>query len=119
MNKILQNNIYTALKNALSGTTVDIYFLYLPNEDLLKKVTCIYEINNTDNLNTFESKEALKTYTLRIKINASTSKDFSNYSDRIKTKIYALGNMVTLVDEEIFYDSELDIYTEYIQFEIK
>lgn len=119
MNKTLQNTIYTALKNALSGTTVDVYFLYLPNEELLKRVTCIYEINNTDNLNVFESKEAIKTYTLRIKINAPTSTGFSDYSDRIKSKIYSIGNMVTLIDEETFFDNELNIFTEYLQFEVK
>jgi len=119
MNKILQDTIYSSLKEALFGTTVDVYFLYLPNEELLKRVTCVYEINNTDNLNTFDSKEAIKAYTLRIKLNAPTSKDFSDYSDRIKSKMYTVGNMVTLIDEELFFDSELNIFTEYLQFEVK
>jgi hypothetical protein len=118
MNTNLQCQIFNGLKSVLSGYTSHVYFLYLPNEKLLNCLTCVFELNNRDNIATFESKEAIKTYSLKVKLNAPDTTQFGNLSTLIKTKMYTVGKMVRLVDEEVFYDNQLEVFTEFIQFEV-
>jgi hypothetical protein len=124
MNQALLTDIYNQIKKAISGSTSHIYFLYLPSEELLSEITVTYELNNTDNENTFDSKEAIKYYSLKIKLNAPTASVLENESIYIKRSIYALVNVnqkvqyINLVTEELFFDSELNVFTEFLNFEI-
>jgi hypothetical protein len=126
VNQTLLESVYNQIKSAVSATTEHVYFLFLPSEELLQEdLTITYELNNTDNEDTFDSKEALKYYSLRIKMNAPTVRSFSNSSVFIKGNIYVLNQInsdvkqIRLVTEEVFYDSELKVFTEYLQFELQ
>lgn len=125
MNTILQNNIYSQLKSAVSGETSHVYFLYLPSTELLEEITVVYELNNSENEDTFDSKEATKIYGLRVQINAPTSSLFGDISIYIKAKVYNLVQVdenvkhVKLLDEQLFYDDELKVFTEFLRFEIQ
>jgi hypothetical protein len=120
MNLDLINAVDTAIKNAVSASTSIVEFLYLPSEELLKKFTVVYELDNPGNEDTFEFSEAIKTYTLKVKLNAPKLSYFSSNSIYIKQRIYALDvSHVKLINEQIFWDNELKVYTEYLNFQIQ
>jgi hypothetical protein len=121
MNQQLLKAIYDQLKAA--NVTQYVYFLLLPSEDLLQQLTATYELNNIENEDTFDSQEAQKTYRLKIKINAPSTDLITTNSIYIKQKVYALKGMnnikhVKLIIEDLFYDSELKVYTEFQEYEI-
>jgi hypothetical protein len=123
VNSTLLRNVYTGLKSSLSGFTTHVYYLYLPSQELLTEFTVTYEMNNVANEDTFDSKEAVKTYSLIIKSNSPTANSFGDSSIYIKNAIYSLTNSgvncIKLVSEEVFYDSELNVFTEYLNFELQ
>lgn len=122
MNTELLTSTKNAITRAVSGQTKHVYFDHLPDAALLKKLTVVFELSNTDNLNTFDFKELGKTYQLRIKINAPLVENLSNVSIYIKDQIYKLPltNHIRLIeDDDTFFDSELEVWTENITFEIQ
>ena len=125
MNKALTENIYSALRVAVSGLTQHIYFYQLPNEELLSELTVVYTVENTSNLFTFEDPEAAKTYSLTVQINDVSASQFSDLTVFIKESIYGLTvsnervKHIRLNNEELFYDDELNIWTQYLRFEIQ
>jgi len=125
MDSQLLIDVYNQIVKAVSGTTNEVHFLFLPDEKLLKKVTVTYEMNNTANDDTFDSKEAIKTYSLKIRLNAPQSSLFGNLSIYIKQFIYQLKNInssikyINLKTDELFYDNELKVYTDFLNFEIQ
>jgi hypothetical protein len=125
MNKSLLTNIYNAIKSAVSGSTSEVHFIYLPDEALLKLVSVTYQVDNTSNESTFDSLNALKVYSLKVKINAPQSSQLENLSIYIQNKIQSLTSIdnkvkyVKLITEDLFFDNELKIYTEFVSFEIQ
>lgn len=125
MNQTLLENIYNQLTEAVSGTTQHVYFLHLPSDDLLQEFTVVYELNNTENENTFDSPEAEKVYSLQVKLNAPTVNLFLQHSIYIKNAVLRLkainaniGN-VSLTTDTTFYDGEFKVFTNFLNFEIK
>jgi hypothetical protein len=121
MNQAVLTAIYNQLKAA--NVTQYVYFLQLPSEELLQQLTVTYELTNTSNEDTFDTKEAQKTYRLRIKINAPTASQITACSSIYKQKMYKLKGTagidhVKLIDEEIFVDSELKVHTEYQAYDL-
>lgn len=121
----LKSDIYNQIKGAVSGTTEHVYFLYLPSDELLSELTVVYELNNTGNENTFDSPEAEKVYSLQVKLNAPSSNLFEQNSiyiqqavQRLKAINANIGN-VSLTTDTTFYDSELEVFTNFLNFEIK
>jgi hypothetical protein len=125
MNKSLSISIYNQIRNAISGSTDQVYYDHLPSEELLSELTVVYSLNNTDNLLTFEDQEAGKTYQCEVQINDTTSDQFETYSVFIKRSLYDLVKVnqrvkhVKLLNEDVFYDDELFIWTEYLRFEVQ
>lgn len=125
MNTSLQSNILNQIKSAVSGTTSQVHFLHLPDRKLLKEVTVTYQVQQTDNETTFDSLEGLKTYQLQININAPTAISFGNLSiyirDAIKRLVQIDENVhyVRLNTEDVFWDDELEIFTELQLYEIQ
>lgn len=124
MNKTLLQNIKTQLTATLSGSTKHIYYYHLPNKELLKQFTVTYEVQNTGNEKTFEDKEAVKYYSLRVNLNSPTLSDLENKSIYLSNSLYDLKAInpkiknIVQVDEQNFWDDELNIWTEYLNYEI-
>ncbi|HYG03019.1 MAG TPA: hypothetical protein VD927_11285 [Chryseosolibacter sp.] len=122
MNTELLEQIYTSIKGAVSGTTSHVYYFDLPSDELLNEVTVTYEVNNTSNVSTFEG-EALKIFALEIKINVPSNNQLSildQLSIYIKQSVDCLSvNHIRLNNEDRFKDTELNIYTMFLQYELQ
>jgi hypothetical protein len=126
MKKDLLESIYGQIKKAVSGyTKTDIYYSVLPNEDLLKKYSIVYTVSNSSNTDTFDTKEEVKNYLLTVQINNPTTNPIVDSIVFIKQKAYGLASvnssikMVTLNDEDLFYDFDLKIFTGYLKYNIQ
>lgn len=126
MNTALQTSTYNAIKNAVSAITSNVYWLHLPSDDLLNTYSVTYGLNNSANESTFDSPDATRTYSLRINLNAPSADDsFRNLSIYIRDAVYRLSQTVEnvryvrLVTEDAFFDPDLEVYTEFQQYEIQ
>src|SRR5690242_18035784 len=123
MNKPLLESIKNALTTA--SNCPHVYYLHLPSKELLRYFTVTYEVQNPENVGTYEDKESIKIYSLRVNLNAPELSNLENKSIYIKNGVYSLRSAdpkvrsVVLANEQNFWDSELNIYTEYLNFEIQ
>ncbi len=125
MNKALINSIKSQLFKATSGiTTTNIYFLFLPNEELLKTFTVTFELNTKDITHSFDQKELVMDYELIININNPKYEPILDYTVFIKSRIYELvGQLpavktVNLSDEALVYNFDLEIYNGQLRFDV-
>ncbi len=125
MTKALLDSIYTQINKAVSGTTSNIHFLLLPNEELLKVFTVVYAIRNTNNENTFSSKETVKTYQLEVRVNFTSIQSILTNKVFITERLYELPEQnssvkyISLTDEDLLWDFDLKIYTGYLRFNLE
>lgn len=121
MNKQLLTTIKNAIVSAVSGTTKQVYFDHLPDAKLLKEITVVYELKNTDNLSTFDIKELGKTYDLTIKMNSPDVSFGSLSIYNLKDRIYKLeADHIRLIDDlDLFFDPQLEVWTQYLRFRIQ
>jgi hypothetical protein len=121
MNKVLLDNIYEQLKSVVSNS----FFLMLPNEELLKETTVVYDLELSHTEYTFDLSDPSKTYQLTIRINAPSTNlisDKSIYVQQMVKKLTTLNSKIKyvgLIDENLTYNSELDIYTETQRYSIE
>jgi hypothetical protein len=123
MEKNLYDAVFGAIRDAVSASTTNVYFLYLPDEELLSEFTVVYELNERIIEDTFDSKEVIKTYDLQVKLNNSTSATIINNTQPIKDALYNLIDFssimdVRLINTDLFYDDELGVNTGYLKIEI-
>lgn len=121
MNKLLLDSIYSTIYATVSATTKHVYFDFLPDQELLKQLTVVYELQNTSNEQTFDSKESNRLYELSVKINAPQLANLSSLSIyNLRESIYKLQvSHIRLIDEASFYDSDLKVWTNTTRFEVQ
>jgi len=126
MKKDLLDSIYNQIKKAVSGyTKTDVYYSILPNEDLLKNYSVVYNVSNASNVDSFDTKEKVKNYLLTIQINNQTTNQIIDSIVFIKAQVYGLTSvnssikMITEIDEDLFYDFDLKIFTGYLKYNIQ
>lgn len=118
MNRVLHETIHAQL----SGNC-NTYFYQLPNKELLGKKTVVWSLKNVRNNSTFENNEAVKEYLLQVNLNSPSINDLIN-ADTYKNQVNKLVGkadikVVSLIDEELFFDDELKIWTEIIVYELQ
>ena len=126
MNTSLLESIYNNLQSAVSGVTnSQVFYLTVPNDEYLSDLVVVYSIRNNQNVDTFDTKEANKTYELTVKINHPTTEAILTNKVFIVSKIYDLINInsaikcLSMTDDDLFYDFELKIYTDYLKFDLQ
>ena len=114
------------MKKAVSATTTtDIYYQNLPNEELLKTFTVIYDLINGDNVDTFNQMELVKSFLLTVKVSNQTVDKILTNEVFIKDRLYKLTTAnsyikyVSLVDEQLGFDYDLSLNTEILKFNIQ
>jgi hypothetical protein len=106
-------DIRTQLRDALSAQTTHVHYDHLPNKKLLSEFCCTFEVQNNENINTFDTREAVKGYALEVKLNNPTEGEIIDAAVFIKNAIYGLMTidssvaMVTLDEEDFFFNSEV------------
>lgn len=120
MNKSLFDSTYKLIVNAISGTTnLGVYYLQLPNDEVLQGFTVTYKITNASNENTLhrETKEIMKHYNVQVNINNLTTQPILTNQVFIKNALYTLPDVlsnvkcVELVDEFLDFDPNINTYT--------
>lgn len=123
-------DLLTAITTTLRTVTPKVYFLHLPDDSVLKDITITYSLTNSFNDSQIENPEALKTWDLIVNINSpkiTKGTNSNNESERIlqlydpvKESIYSLPvGWIKVINEDFFFDPNLEIYTQMIRFEVK
>jgi hypothetical protein len=127
MNNGLIQTIHATLKNAVSATTNQVYFIYVPDRlNILKRTTLVFTLNNTGNENTLDFKESNKIYGLTAQVNVPEKhlSDLQQLSIYIRTALYRLErsapdiNYVSLLSDDLQFDEELEVYVYTLSFQI-
>jgi hypothetical protein len=120
----LKTNIKNQLYKAVSGNTEHVYFYELPNEDLLKTLTLTYELNNTGNDSTYDSRNSTRNFELQVNINNPTTPLIDHLSIYIMNEVFNLKTVddrvrnVQLLNQFQDRNPDLKIYTEVQRYNI-
>lgn len=130
MTNALLETIYNQLKNASTGITGHVYYINLPDLDILSTDNAIvYSLSLEDSTDTFDAKEISTTQVLEIRhIAKKGSKPLNAFPDtsiyKVKAAAYGLkavssriGN-VSLNSNFIEYDDELETYVMNFSFDL-
>lgn len=117
-------NIKQLIGDQLSNVTSKVYYQYFPAT--FKNgfdVGIVYTVLNSENVNSFDKKEFIKTYPLDIVIRAGSLNQIDNLIPSIKEQIYGLEGgeyiqYITLLTEESEYDDDLKVWESIIQFDL-
>jgi hypothetical protein len=125
MKKDLLDSIYNQIKQAVTGyTSTDVYYTILPNVELLKGYSIVYNVSNAANVDSFDTKERLKFYLLSVQINNTQSQPIIESLVFIKAKLLILASVnnnvhyINVTDEDLAYDFDLKIFTGIIKFNL-
>jgi hypothetical protein len=110
--------IYTAT------TCENIFYYHLPGDIDLGALSITYELNLQECTDCFDGHSVEKIYGLRINLNAPQLSFFGDHSIYVERWMYRLVqrnsrvHYVKLVDENIVYDDELRIFTQFLSFTV-
>jgi hypothetical protein len=116
-------SIYAGIADAIVTVipSANTFYKYFSDEfDFKNNLGCTFEIVNDENINSFDKKEFLKNYNLRILMRYKTVASLLEKSELLKSAIYALPVLnVDLINETIDYDDVLRAYELYLEFDLK
>jgi hypothetical protein len=122
MNKALLDSAYTVLKQSVSALTTNVFFDHIPDQKLLSELCVTYLIRNTSNENTFDGKETNKQYSIDVKFTHPVLTNVQNqsiYSHKDGLYENLSCSYISLVDEDLFYDPELNVWTAFYRYEVQ
>jgi len=125
----IQKELITQLNTRLRIVTSNVHYLHLPDESFLNLFSIVFNLTNSDNQSTFEGRELIKVFQLTVRINsAKITKQSGNNElekligiiDPVKGQVFKVqSNHTKLINEDTFFDPELEVYTHTLIFEMQ
>jgi hypothetical protein len=106
--------IDSALKTALTGITSNIFYLEIPNEEILDQFTVTYQINGKEPVQTFYAISVLDSYELQIKISSRKRAEVitnSIYVQQGMNNLIGKVKAISFVNYAIEFDEDLNKYS--------
>lgn len=117
-------NIKQIVGDQLSNVTSKVFYQYFPATFKNgSDVGIVYTVLNSENTNSFDQKEFIKTYPLDIVIRGNSLNKIDKLIPPIKEKVYGLEGgqyikYITLLTEESEYDDDLKVWECILQFDL-